>query len=100
MYGRTDWGKPESAFYSIRFGPGLKFHGHEDHLGVTYYAHGRDILVDGGFNSYETSSYRYWTLSPEAHNVPSVWAALSGPARPAGHQDLHRRGPPGLPADR
>ncbi|MEV1241689.1 heparinase II/III family protein [Nonomuraea sp. NPDC050022] len=72
VYGRTDWGKPESAFYSIRFGPGLKFHGHEDHLSVTYYAQGRDILVDGGFNSYEKSSYRYWTLSPEAHNVPSV----------------------------
>ncbi len=79
VYGRTDWGKPESAFYSIRFGPGLKFHGHEDHLGVTYYAQGRDILVDGGFNSYEKSSYRYWTLSPEAHNVPSVVGARFRP---------------------
>jgi hypothetical protein len=72
VFGRTAWGKPESAYYSIRFGPGMKFHGHEDHLGVTYYAEGRDILVDGGFHSYEKSSYRYWTLSPEAHNVPTV----------------------------
>jgi hypothetical protein len=79
VYGRTDWGKPDSAYYSIRFGPGLKFHGHEDHLGVTYYAQGRDILVDGGFNSYEKSSYRYWTLSPEAHNVPSVVGARFRP---------------------
>ena len=63
-------GKPDSAYYSIRFGPGMKYHGHEDHLGVTYYAQGRDILVDGGFHSYEKSAYRYWTLSPEAHNVP------------------------------
>ena len=49
VYGRTAWDKPESAFYSIRFGPGLKYHGHEDHLGVTYYAQGRDVLVDAGF---------------------------------------------------
>ncbi|MEV4221394.1 heparinase II/III family protein [Nonomuraea sp. NPDC049725] len=72
VFGRTAWGKPESAFYSIRFGPGMKWHGHEDHLGVTYYAHGRDILVDAGFHSYEKNSYRYWTLSPQAHNVPTV----------------------------
>ncbi|SEM72464.1 heparinase II/III family protein [Nonomuraea pusilla] len=79
VYGRTDWGKPESAYYSIRFGPGTKFHGHEDHLGVTYYAQGRDILMDGGFHSYEKSSYRYWTLSPEAHNVPTVVGARFRP---------------------
>ncbi|MEU7002005.1 heparinase II/III family protein [Nonomuraea sp. NPDC046570] len=75
VYGRTAWNKPESAFYSIRFGPGTKFHGHEDHLGVTYYAQGRDLLVDTGFHSYESSSYRYWTMSPEAHNVPTVVGA-------------------------
>ncbi|WP_245641859.1 heparinase II/III family protein [Nonomuraea candida] len=79
VYGRTAWDKPDSAYYSIRFGPGMKFHGHEDHLGVTYYAHGRDILVDGGFHSYEKSSYRYWTLSPEAHNVPTVVGAKFRP---------------------
>ncbi|MGI5273881.1 heparinase II/III family protein [Nonomuraea sp. CA-218870] len=72
VYGRTDWDKRDSAYYSIRFGPGMKDHGHEDHLGVTYYAQGRDILVDAGFHSYEKSAYRYWTLSPEAHNVPTV----------------------------
>ncbi|MGV9772787.1 heparinase II/III domain-containing protein [Streptosporangium sp. NPDC003464] len=75
VYGRTAWDKPESAFYSIRFGPGLKYHGHEDHLGVTYYAQGRDVLVDVGFHSYENSGYRRWTMSPEAHNTPSVVGA-------------------------
>ncbi|MFI7703442.1 heparinase II/III family protein [Nonomuraea sp. NPDC049480] len=79
VFGRTAWGKPESAYYSIRYGPGMKYHGHEDHLGVTYYAQGRDILVDGGFHSYEKSSYRYWTLSPEAHNVPTVAGARFRP---------------------
>ncbi|MFI7419004.1 heparinase II/III family protein [Nonomuraea sp. NPDC049684] len=79
VYGRTAWGKPDSSYYSIRFGPGMKFHGHEDHLGVTYYAQGRDILMDGGFHSYEKSAYRYWTLSPEAHNVPAVEGARFRP---------------------
>jgi hypothetical protein len=79
VFGRTAWGKPDSAYYSIRFGPGMKYHGHEDHLGVTYFAQGHDILVDGGFHSYEKSSYRYWTLSPEAHNVPSVVGARFRP---------------------
>ncbi len=64
-----------SAFYSIRFGPALKFHGHEDHLGVTYYAQGRDLLVEAGFVSYENTPYRRWTMSPEAHNVPIVQGA-------------------------
>ncbi|WP_433244051.1 heparinase II/III domain-containing protein [Streptosporangium sp. CA-135522] len=75
VYGRTAWDKPESAFYSIRFGPGLKFHGHEDHLGVTYYAQGRDVLVDVGFHSYENTGYRRWTMSAQAHNTPSVVGA-------------------------
>ncbi|MFC4588366.1 heparinase II/III family protein [Sphaerisporangium corydalis] len=72
VFGRTAWDKPESAYYSIRFGPGLKFHGHEDHMGVTYYAQGHDVLVEAGFHSYEKTPYRYWTISPEAHNVPVV----------------------------
>ena len=75
VYGRTAWDDPASAFYSIRFGPGLKYHGHEDHLGVTYYAQGRDVLVDVGFHSYENNAYRRWTMSPQAHNTPAVVGA-------------------------
>ncbi|WP_067169457.1 heparinase II/III domain-containing protein [Microtetraspora niveoalba] len=72
VFGRTAWGDPQSAYYSIRFGPGMKFHGHEDHLGVTYYAQGRNVLTEAGFHSYENTSYRRWTMTPEAHNVPVV----------------------------
>ncbi|MEU3163008.1 heparinase II/III family protein [Streptosporangium sp. NPDC006930] len=75
VFGRTAWGDPRSAYYSIRFGPGRRLHGHEDHLGVTYHAHGRDILVEAGFHSYERTAYREWTTSPEAHNVPVVVGA-------------------------
>ncbi len=64
----------------IRYGPGVKFHGHEDHLGVTYYAQGRPILTEAGFHSYEPSPYRDWTLSPQAHNVPIPQGAQVRPA--------------------
>ncbi|GAA3224787.1 heparinase II/III domain-containing protein [Nonomuraea helvata] len=70
VFGRTAWDDPGSAFYSIRFGPGRRLHGHEDHLGVTYSAQGRRILVEAGFHSYERTGYAEWTRSPEAHNVP------------------------------
>ncbi|GII92645.1 heparinase II/III family protein [Sinosporangium siamense] len=86
VYGRTNWDKPSSAFYSIRFGPGMKYHGHEDHMGVTYYAQGRDVLVDVGFHSYENNPYRYWTLSPEAHNVPTIVGRSLRPSTPTALQ--------------
>ncbi|MEV6865914.1 heparinase II/III family protein [Streptosporangium subroseum] len=72
VFGRTAWNDPRSAHYSIRFGPGRRLHGHEDHLGVTYQAQERDILVEAGFHSYERTPYQKWTTSPEAHNVPIV----------------------------
>ncbi|GAA3791109.1 hypothetical protein GCM10022226_07600 [Sphaerisporangium flaviroseum] len=75
VFGRTAWERAGSAYYSIRFGPGRRFHGHEDHLGVTYHAKGRDILVEAGFHSYEKTPYQYWTTSPQAHNVPVVAGA-------------------------
>lgn len=70
VFGRTAWDDPRSAHYSIRFGPGRRLHGHEDHLGVTYSAQGRRILVEAGFHSYEKDDYAAWTRTPEAHNVP------------------------------
>ncbi|MEU8146184.1 heparinase II/III family protein [Nonomuraea sp. NPDC048901] len=75
VFGRTAWDDPGSAFYSIRFGPGRRLHGHEDHLGVTYHAQGRPVLVEAGFHSYEKTDYVEWTKSPDAHNVPSVVGA-------------------------
>ncbi|WP_223166373.1 heparinase II/III domain-containing protein [Nonomuraea sp. SYSU D8015] len=72
VFGRTAWDDPRSAYYSIRFGPGRRLHGHEDHLGVTYMAQGRRILVEAGFHSYERTGFVEWTRSPQAHNVPVV----------------------------
>ncbi|MFC7591553.1 heparinase II/III family protein [Nonomuraea antimicrobica] len=76
VFGRTAWDDPRSAYYSIRFGPGRRMHGHEDHLGVTYSAQGRRVLVEAGFHSYERTGYVEWTRSPEAHNVPVAEGAF------------------------
>nr|BFE82809.1 hypothetical protein GCM10020093_054100 [Planobispora longispora] len=81
VFGRTAWDDPGAAHYSIRFGPGRRLHGHEDHLGVTYHAQGRDILVEAGFHSYERTPYRKWTSSPRRTTSPSWWARTSGRVR-------------------
>ncbi|MEU8357869.1 heparinase II/III family protein [Nonomuraea sp. NPDC048882] len=82
VFGRTAWNDPDSAYYSIRFGPGRRLHGHEDHLGITYSAQGRRILVETGFHSYERTGYVTWTRSPEAHNVPIPTTGTFDPGTP------------------
>jgi hypothetical protein len=65
VFGRSGW-TPAASFYSLRFGPGREIHGHNDHLGVTYYARGLDLIVDAGHDGYAQTPYRSWLLSPEA----------------------------------
>jgi hypothetical protein len=70
VFGRSGWGTPASlrtmSFYSLRFGPGTQIHGHADHMGLTYYARGRDLIVDSGHDGYANNAYRAYLLSPEA----------------------------------
>ena len=65
VFGRSGW-TPAASFYSLRFGPGRQIHGHNDHLGITYYAQGRDLIVDAGHDGYAATPYRAWLQSPEA----------------------------------
>jgi Heparinase II/III-like protein len=65
VFGRSGW-TPAASFYSLRFGPGREIHGHDDHMGVTYYARGRDLIVDAGHDGYAATPYRSWLQSPEA----------------------------------
>jgi hypothetical protein len=65
VFGRSQWG-PSGTFYSLRFGPGRQVHGHNDHMGVTYYSRGRNLIVDAGHTGYEVSPYRTYVQSPEA----------------------------------
>jgi hypothetical protein len=65
VFGRSGW-TPAASFYSLRFGPGREIHGHDDHMGLTYYARGRDLIVDAGHYGYAATPYRAWLQSPEA----------------------------------
>jgi hypothetical protein len=83
IFGRSTW-RPFGAasFYSLRFGPGRQIHGHDDHMSLTYYARGRNLLVNAGHTGYEDTAYRAYLQSPEASNVlvmPGV--TFSGSAR-------------------
>ncbi len=70
VFGRSGWGTARTfgdmSFYSLRFGPGTQIHGHADHMGLTYYARGRDLIVDSGHDGYAGGPYRNYLLSPEA----------------------------------
>ncbi len=74
VFGRSGWGtkaRPfgRQSFYSLRFGPGREIHGHDDHMSVTYYARGRNLITDSGHDGYVASAYREYLRSPEAQNV-------------------------------
>jgi hypothetical protein len=65
VFGRSGWG-PDASYYSLRFGPGRQIHGHDDHMGLTYYARGRDLIVDSGHFGYQVDAYRSYLQSPAA----------------------------------
>ncbi|RKS71470.1 heparinase II/III-like protein [Motilibacter peucedani] len=78
VFGRSGWGvdRPfaQESFYSLRFGKGRIFHGHDDHTSVTYWARGKQVLADGGHPGYAKGAYRDYILSPQAHNVVTATA--------------------------
>jgi len=63
IFGRSGWG-PAASFYSLRFGPGREIHGHNDHMGLTYYARGMNLIVNAGHYGYAETPYRNWLICP------------------------------------
>jgi len=98
VFGRSSWGTAATfagqSFYSLRFGPGTEIHGHADHTGLTYYARGRDLIVDAGHTGYEQDAYRSWLLSPEAASVLVMPGVPFNPSAPTAliHQAIGTRG--------
>jgi Heparinase II/III-like protein len=87
VFGRSGWGTArtfgDQSFYSLRFGPGTQVHGHADHMGLTYYARGRNLIVDAGHYGYADTAYRAYLLSPEAASdlvMPGVRFDSAAPA--------------------
>jgi hypothetical protein len=85
VFGRSGWSPfGDQSFYSLRFGPGRQVHGHDDHMGLTYYARGRDLIVNAGHYGYANTPYRAYLLSPEANSVlvmPGVPFDSTAPTR-------------------
>jgi len=86
VFGRSGWGTAGTfgsmSFYSLRFGPGTQIHGHADHMGLTYYARGRNLIVDSGHDGYEQNAYRAYLLSPEAASTLVLPGVPFNPAAP------------------
>ncbi len=85
VFGRSTW-RPfgTASFYSLRFGPGRQVHGHDDHMSLTYYARGRNLLVNAGHTGYENTAYRAYLKSPEASNVLVMPGVPFSAAAPTG----------------
>lgn len=73
VFGRSGWGEhravSQESFYSIRFGPARIIHGHNDHTSLTWYDHGRNLIVDSGHSGYMPGPMRDHLRSPFAHNM-------------------------------
>lgn len=78
VFGRDSWLNTRQQ-YTLRFGPGRAVHGHNDHLSMTYWANGHDVLVDPGYSGYADPDFRRWQKSAQAHNVPIVDGATFNP---------------------
>jgi len=98
VFGRSGWGTAatfvDQSFYSLRFGPGTEIHGHADHMGLTYYARGRNLIVDAGHTGYEQDAYRSYLLSPEAASVLVLPGVPFNPSAPTTliHQAIGSQG--------
>lgn len=83
VFGRSGWGGPDRPFpatsaYSIRFGAKQRYHGHSDHMSVTYQARGLPVLIDPGYGEYTQDAWQAFSKGPTAHNqlvVPGMTTA-------------------------
>ncbi|HEU5109331.1 MAG TPA: hypothetical protein VFT95_12370 [Micromonosporaceae bacterium] len=71
VVGRWSWSDPGTTYYTVRYGPPLRGHGHHDRAGgVTWSTSGVRVLVGPGRYSYDAASnYRAYQASPRAQNV-------------------------------
>ena len=70
--GRDSWTTPDTH-YTLRFGPAMSAHGHDDHGSVTWWVGvggGMDVLVDRGNPAKDRDpGRREWARSKAAHNT-------------------------------
>ncbi|MDQ1699715.1 MAG: hypothetical protein QOG34_1578 [Frankiaceae bacterium] len=67
VFSRTAWGRA-ATFAALRFGPARRIHGHDDHMSLTYFTHGRLAVTDAGFTGYDDPARLAYLRSPAASN--------------------------------
>ncbi|MDO5663400.1 MAG: heparinase II/III family protein, partial [Brachybacterium sp.] len=77
VFGRSGWGDEQRpyrdhTFYSLRFGPSRRVHGHPDGTSVTYSGDGVNWVVDPGKYDYSKSPARMHVVSRAAHSLVSI----------------------------
>ena len=67
----TGWaaGTVDGAHFTLRFGPAVDYHGHQDHGGLTWFALGTPVLSDRGLFSKDRGSRYDFAHSMGAHSV-------------------------------
>jgi len=68
---RSGWGR-NANYLAFDAGPLGYGHVHQDKLNVAVWAHGREILFDGGGGSYEHSPWRQYAIDTFSHNTVLV----------------------------
>ncbi len=81
-FGRTGWGDcvrafQDEMFFSLRFGPGLRLHGHDDAGALTYYGNGSQLLVDPGYGDQNSSRWHRYFVSRAAHDAVVAYGLVS-----------------------
>lgn len=77
VFGRSGWGSrqrpfADQTFYSLRFGPARRVHGHPDGSSLTYSGGGVHWVVDPGKYQYGRSTPRDHFASRAAHSLLSI----------------------------
>lgn len=67
----TGWaaGTVEGAHFTLRFGPAMRYHGHQDHGGLTWFALGAPVLSDRGLFSKDRGPRFDYAHTMAAHSV-------------------------------
>lgn len=77
VFARSGWGDEQRAYseqtyYTLRFGPARRVHGHPDGTSLTYSARGVNWVVDPGKFQYGKSVPRHHFVSRAGHSVLTI----------------------------
>lgn len=70
VVGRWSWKDRKTTYYTLRYGPPRRAHGHHDKSSLTWTAAGSRVLVGSGYFSYEAGNpFAQFQKTPQSSNV-------------------------------